>query len=292
MGYDFDAFRQDLQAAAKALEGEDFELMNIYSNRIMSNSIFGDDRKFALPGFFLKDVSFTIGNLKARVPTSAFSTAKALASEYARRLLGQTSQSEFKEEELWQQFHGFMDRVRKFTMERIEGEVYVQPNASFTHEAFRWLISYLDKNKDTLLHPRNMLLKGILNEMNRLYRNHGAELDETYSMALITALDRCNDYVGMSSLSESDYGERTKKEVMPYVERVISVLKENTPSPENVNELLWVLIRRWRGYFIEFMEVRRAVYVPEKAIELPEETRKKLTEAITKSLERGPKLEK
>lgn len=293
MGYEFTAFRQDLQAAVKALEEEDFENMNIYSNRIMSNSIYGTERKLALPGFYLKDISFILGNIKAKTPTSAFSTAKSLANEYAKNLSEKTSQSEFKEEELWLQFHEFMVNIRKFSLDPIEEKAYTQPNTSFTHEAFQWLISHLDKRREILLHPKNLLLKGILNEMNRLYRNHGVELAETYSMGLMTALDRCNDYVRMSSRSENEFEERVKQEILPYLDRIIPVLKERPLDFENVNQLLWELVRKWRVYFIEFMErshmVREAVYEPEKGIELPEETRKKLTDAITKSLEGEPK---
>ena len=271
----------------KALEDEDFESMNIYSNRIMGNSIMGSDGKLALPGFFLKDISFTLGNIKARAQTSAFSTGKSIASRYGKRLSQHTVRSDFEEEALWNQYHEFQDNIRKFSMDMIEEDAYREPNKRFTRDAFVWLTSYLEDHKESLFNPKSRLLKGILNEMNRIGRNHGVELSETYATALITALDRCNDYVKRSSISDNDFEEKVKNETIPFLERVITVLRQ--PTSHDVSELLWALIRRWREYFIEFMEPEKigiGIQQPEKGIELPEETRKKLTEAVTKSLER------
>jgi hypothetical protein len=290
MAYEFTVFQQDLRAAVMALKEEDLRSLNLYSNRIMANAIFGNDRRLFLPGFFLKDLCPILGFLKERAATSALSTAKAQSNAYAERLLEQTNRPDFNEEQLWKSYHETRGIVIRFTMDATEEKAYGQLNPSFTHEAFRWLISYLDERKDILLHPRNLLLKGILNEMGRIYRSHGAQISETYSMALVTALDWCDEYVMTTSRSDSECEERVKKEILPYVERVVTLLREHPSSSDMVNELLWDLVKKWRLYFIEYMERGRvemeAIPKPEKGIELPEETRKKLTEAITKSLEK------
>jgi len=289
MPYDFKAFRQDLLASIKALEEEDFRNMNIYSNRIMGNAIFGDNGKLALPGFFLKEIALVVGNIKTLKPTAPFSTAKTLATKYTNELFKQTNQPNFNEIDLWTQYHEFLNEIRKFTMDSLEEKAYTSPNQSFTREAFDWLISFLDKHKDILNSPKNLLLKGIINEMNRLYKVHGVQLIDIYSMSLITALSRCNDYIEISARSESDFEKKVKTEILPYVEKTVLILRQKPPDIHLVNDLLWTLIRVWREYFIQYMErglELRVVSEPEKTIELPEETRKKLTETITKSLEK------
>ncbi len=286
---------QDIDAAVEALNEEDFENLNIFANRIMSNAILGDERKFALPGFFLKDIYVLLGSLKVKTATAPFSSIMSLAKGYAKRLQEETTEDAFTEGDLWSEYYKLLESLRHFTLTEAEEKAY-KDSPVFTHDAFQWLISYLGNNKDTLLHSKNQLLRGINNEMSRLYRCHGGEISELYAISLVTALGRCDDYVKIIARDSAEYEKLTKEMTLPLTERLIAVLKSNPPVSQDVNELLWELIKQWRQFFLKYMETRRAsielVSEPEKGIELPEETRKKLTSAITKSLEGELKLKK
>lgn len=286
-GYDFQAFRQDLAAAVEAFRADNFDAMNVFANRIMSNAVIGGNRKLALPGFFLKDIAFDFGNLKALATTATFSTAKSLADQYVSSLAEKSSESDFDENQFWADYHRYLERTFKYAMDEFEGEAYKTANPEFTHKSFIWLIQYLDRHKDTLLDPKNLLIKGVHNEMSRLLKVHGGEVADTYAISLIIALDRCNDYI-RATASEDAFPTRVKDEIMSYVEKIVQMFSgsgETTPEPDSVNSTLWELIYRWREYFLQYMERPRRLVQPEKGIELPEETRKKLTEAITKALE-------
>jgi hypothetical protein len=52
-----------------------------------------------------------------------------------------------------------------------------------------------------------------------------------------------------------------------------------------VTETLWELVKAWRQFFIEYMELPRPTKV-ERGIELPEEAKRKITESVTKALEK------
>jgi hypothetical protein len=283
----FTMILQDIKAAIRAFELEDFELMNIFGNRIMSNALFGDDGKLALPGFFLKHVAIIYMRLKTYLPSSKFSDAKKVGEEYLATLLDFSKES--IEERLWENFHKFNNSIRKYVIGDIEAEVY-EENPKITHNAFKWLIKYLNDKKDVLLRPNNLFLKGILNEMDRLSKVYGCELMDTYAISLLTALDRYFDYfpIAYGTLTGEVDKDKVRSMVFPYIEKIVELFSSENVKPEAVDSILWELIRGWREFFIHYMELPHRA--PEKPIELPEEYRKKLAEQIAKALEKEVKL--
>jgi hypothetical protein len=54
MPYENNVFKLDLRAIQRALERHDFDNLNIFSNRIMSNAYLLNGMQYALPGFIIK----------------------------------------------------------------------------------------------------------------------------------------------------------------------------------------------------------------------------------------------
>jgi len=285
----FKGILEDIRAAIRAFELDDFELMNIFGNRIMSDALFSDSAKLALPGFFLKHVAIVYLRLKARLSGSKFSEAKRVGREYINTL-SNLSEESIKEEKLWQDFHNFINGIRKHTIMDIEREVY-EENPKLTHSIFRWLIKYLNDKKEVLLQPNNVFFKGILNEMDRLSKVYGCELADTYAFSLLVALDRYFDYFQIAYRTPTGdvNTEKVKEKVFPYIEKIAEIFSsEENIEPGSITNILWELIKGWREFYIHYMELPRRVI--EKPIELPEEYRKKLAEAIGKALEKEVKL--
>lgn len=283
----FTMILQDIKATIKAFELDNFELMNIFGNRIMSNALFSDDGKLALPGFFLKHVAIIYMRLKTHLSSSKFSDAKKVGEEYLATLSNFSKES--VEDKLWKDFHEFNNRIRKYIINEIEVEVY-EEDPKITHNIFKWLIKYLGDKKDVLLRPNNLFLKGILNEMERLSNVYGCELTDTYAISLLTALDRYFDYfqIAYGTFTGEVDKDKVKSMVFPYIEKIVELFSSEDVKLETVDSILWELIRGWREFFIHYMELPRRT--PEKPIELPEEYRKKLAEHIAKALEKELKL--
>ncbi|MBS7631644.1 hypothetical protein KEJ47_08800 [Candidatus Bathyarchaeota archaeon] len=280
--------RQDIEAALRAFEREDFENLNIFANRIMADVVFSTEGKLALPGFFLKNIAFVYGNLKTRAPATSFSTAKSIGSRYLDSLGKLVAKSDFDENRLWQEYHEFSDKIRKFQMNEFEETSY-KDNLDFTHHAIKWLIRYLDEKRDILFDPNNVFLKGLLNEMDRIFRVHGGELIDTYAISLVTALDGYYDYFRLA-YKTPDAGinqNKVKEIIFPFVDKIVNILSSEEINVSEVDGVLWELIRGWREFFIHYMELRpRPGFVVERGIELPEEAKKRLTETITRALEK------
>jgi len=291
----FQAVHQDVEASIRAFEREDFENLNIFANRLMANVVFGADGKWALPGFFLKNIALIYGTLKIGAPATAFSTAKSIGNGYLNSLGKLTADGNFDENMLWREYHEFSNRIRKFLMNEFEEKVY-KDNFDFTHHAIKWLIRHLDEKREVLFDPNNVFLKGLLNEMERIFRVHGGEMADTYAISLVTALDRYYDYFRLAYKAPDGCINQNKiKEIIfPFVDKIVGLLSSETgANASDVGGVLWELIRGWREFFIHYMELRpRPGVVVERGIELPEEAKKRLTETVTKALEREVRVKK
>lgn len=285
-------FLQDLRVTIKAFEAENYESANIFSNRIMSNSVISNERSLAFVGFFLKDLNSILEIIRRRSETAAFSTAKTIGLMYARDVEKRARSNDLDSIYLWESHLGFMNRIREFLMDEFESGVYGEPSIEFIQDSYSWLLHFLENNKD-LLYDRNNLIEGILNEMGRLWKTHGIGIENLYPYMLLIALKWCNDYIRVTSREPAQLESKIKESIFPYIDRLISMVRKENPVQKEIEDLLWELISEWRKNFIKFMEIAPrpipAGHEPEDTIEIPEETKEKLTEAITDSLEKGIK---
>jgi hypothetical protein len=77
-------------------------------------------------------------------------------------------------------------------------------------------------------------------------------------------------------------------EILPHVSEIVHALDQADQKNEwvaEIDKILWDLTKRWREYFIKYLEVGRFVSV-EREMPLPEEAKKRLTEAVARSLEK------
>lgn len=275
---------EDLAAGIDAFRDDSFDFVNLIANRIMANAIFGTDTKIFLPGFFLKEVASTFGVLKARKEAAAYSTAKSHGFKYVESL--KKSLSSLDEKELWKKFHAFSNKMRKFEMIEFEDGSY-SDNIEFTRNAFSWLLKHLKENKDLLFDSPNLLLKGTLNEMERIYRVHSGELPEIVLISLIKALDRYYEYISRAHRKPDRRidEENVKSKIFPYIDQIEKSYGQELEI-EEVDNILWELVKGWRAFYIQYMELPRTRVTFEKGIELPAELKKKLSESITKTLEK------
>ncbi len=280
------AISQDLKAAIEAFKGDSFDNVNALANRMMSNAIFGTNEKIILPGFFLKDVAFTFMIIKSGKKPSAYATAKAQGYSYVQGL--EKALIELNEDQIWKEFLDYDNKIRKYQMSEWEERSY-SDNTKFTNESYKWLISYLVSHKQLLLSdPRNQLIKGIINEMVRLYRVHSATLEDVMLLCLVIALDRNYDYarrVWYQPDARIIDENQMNQLIIPAIDKIANLSKEGVKIKE-VDTLLWQLVKAWREFFIQFGEMLPQGIALQKGIELPDELKKKLTESLTKTLEK------
>lgn len=269
---------QDVKATYSAFQADDFADMNLFSNRIMANAILGEDPRLTLLGFCLKEVARIYGRIKARKDLTTFATAKSLGDVYIRSINLKGDINEF-----WEQYHLFYNKIRQHQQDEHEKESYKE-NIQFTRFAFRWLIQKLSEDRDMLFKDHNQFVRGILSEMERIFRVHGGELVDLYSFSLVRALHLYYDYTDY--FSKNERMEVITKSVFPYVDEMVKTLVKDSVDPEEVTLLLRRIIVAWRIAYMYFMERPRIVPIQrEEGVPITEETKRKISETVTKALE-------
>ena len=287
-------FSEDMTAAKLAFEKEEFYMMNIIGNRIMSNAIFlgSEAQPIMLAGFFVKDIAMEMLNIAARGRTAPTGAAKAVVSPFLSQIEKHASGPQFDSLSFWKSYGEYNKRIRKFGITEIEDKSYSE-NTAFAKLASKWLLDYLRKERLLLVDPRNQLLEGVLNELSRIYRAHGADLNELLLIAILDYLQKFYSYVRFaSSKPDGDLDpSKIESEVNPRIDEILGLFSgPKEPNVEDAQAVLAGLILSWREYFIRYMELRQFPGVsPVRGVELPEETKKKITEAITKTLEKDTK---
>lgn len=272
------AIEQDVKAVDSAFRNDDFADMNIFSNRIMSNAILSEDSRLTLIGFFLKEMTMIYGAIKARKDLTTFATAKSLGEMYIRSINLKSDISQF-----WEQYYIFRNKIRQHQLDEYEKESY-RENVEFTRFAFRWLIQKLREDRDVFLKVHNQFIRGVLNEMDRIFRVHGGELVDLYALSLVGALKLYYAYAG--NFAKDKRKEFINKSVLPYVDDIVKTLLNDTVDPEEITLLLRRIIVDWRVAYIHFTEPPQLVRIQrEQGVPITEETKKKISESVTKALE-------
>lgn len=273
---------EDIDASLLALEQDDYVMANILANRLMSNATILSDQKFLLIGFFLKDVAQEMIEFEAAKTPTALATAKAHMTMFATKMKEQATRKDFAQDEIWKEYVVLSDAIRKFHFTAAEEKSY-SDHKDFTKSMGTWVLKMLLSDRNVLLAPKNQFLKGLSNELGRSYRMHGAERRELVLLSLLIALDRYYDYVVLEceapdgSLNQ----DKIKEMVFPYVDQIPQAVEDVGKADGLISEL----IVKWRLAFVHYMERRLVRATVEKGVQLPEEMKKKIGDAVTKALE-------
>jgi hypothetical protein len=277
---------KDLKVAALAFDVDDFQLMNILGNRMMSDSVFLGNVPQAVTGFFIKQVALTYLELKPRIPDPEFLEAKLLGKKYLTYLLEVTD--EVDKVKAWANYHQFNVEMRKYPTTGLDkqiAEVYGDEHET-TKKVRKSLIKVLDDNKKILLDSRNNFMKGVMTELQRVGLAFGYEVADTIIYSCLIALDRYYDYFRMQhtvKTVEMDK-EAVETQIFPYLERIVALSSSDSVGYDNANALLWDLVKGWREFFIYYLEP--STIVSSKQVELSRENKAKLSEVLGKALQK------
>jgi hypothetical protein len=279
----FDICRQDFTAAKLAFEERDFRLLNILGNRLMSNVLFGsqDEKLLALPGFFIKDVALDF--LKDDTKLDEL-------HRIAKVSIGQVDEAfkrDFDLARFWSVFLKYWNDVRKTNLTATERKAY-KDNAAFTVQAMSFLSNELFKD-DFVFQENSLIIKGVLQELDRIVRCHGADDSDIILGLLLRVIDWINDYYrqAFSSAQGVVNVELVKSQLSPLLEAVKEwrATKEILPFT-NGSTILCDAILEWRRCFIRYLERGRLSPEAERRIELPLDTKKRIGDTIAEALQR------
>ena len=282
-------YTKNMQVATLSFKTEDFQLMNIIGNRIMSDSLFGSSEHVALLGFFVKQMALNYLRLKPLISASDFLGAKLVGEEYLDTLL--SSPEDIDIVKSWTDYHEFNITIQQYSASDIDKsikEIYGD-NPNITENVRYWLIDFLVKDREMLYDRKNNFLKGSISEFQRVGLAYDYRVIDTIIFSCLVALDRYYEYFVFQHTAENGVldTEKVKTTFFPYIDKVKQFSSSSELDYKEATHLLWQLIKSWRESFIYYTELPyKAV---QKPIELSKEDKKKLSEAVSKALQKEVK---
>jgi len=281
-------FRYDLDAYGISVKDKEFNEANIFANRIMSNAFLFDTKQYGLIAHILKEIAIDGINVQQSKDNQLLSEFSQKSSKVVGSIMKMLEQSKIDIDELWSIYSDHQKSTRTMFMSKSEKMAYVKPNSKFSKEAIRNLMNILENDKGLLQYRTNELIRGILNETGRFSKVHSLEKADERFIALMRLLQRIDEYVKETSLG-NDFTERSNKEIAPLVSEILQMYKSmtvNDTKGEDIDNLLWKMIKIWRLYYIRFMELGRASYSIREPSKEEEGEKSKLVDEITKRIEK------
>lgn len=276
--------KQDLAAAKAAFDGGDFQQMNLYSNRLMANVLFGDQKLYAISGFFMKNLAVEF--LGVGLDSTLGRELHPMAKDFIVNI-SESFKPDVNVGSVWKGYFEYNEKKRKLYMTPYERRAYVD-NRDFTRLALSYLAQEL-LTGEALFHERGLVPKAFLTEADRLIRNHGAETKDLVLLSLITALDGLNDFIRVecSSATGGTNPDCLKSRLSPFLGRIGKWIEqsEDFPYPDASNILSDVILES-RKYFLRYMELGRVAKTEERRVELPAEAKKRISDTVAQALQK------
>lgn len=286
--YGIATFSQDLDAYSAAVKTEDFREANIFANRIMSNAFLADNKEFGIIGYILKELANDGMLLQQSKDKKSLTDFSKDATKLTGKIVSLAKSEKIDFSKLWDYNADIYFISKESFMTKNEISAYRTKDTAFSKKVLDKLVNILNENRKVLSYPTNNLLRGILNEISRLVKNHSLDKGDAHFVSLLIMLQRIDEYIKGTSII-NEYHDRIEKELLPLVEELMDVygvyVQQGANFEEKITNLLWKLIKLWRLYFIEFMELPSNVQIrQEKVAEEP--VKSKLVDAISKEIEK------
>jgi hypothetical protein len=286
--YDKTNFRYDLDAYGFCVKENDFKQANIFANRIMSNAFLFDKKDFGIIGHIFKEIA------NDGIVAQQGKDEKLLLeySEKSQKVIGvvvkMLDSDSIDIKKIWSHYSAHQDSTNKLFNSEYEIKAYQKPDKAFSNKAIQKLMNLLEENITLLGYRSNDLYRGVLNETGRISKIYGLYDYDEHFTSLLRLMQKIDEYVKQTSNS-NDFLPRSQKEIIPLTKEITSIYNSITPEnkqEEKIDNLLWILIKIWRLFFVKFME-RGQVSYSFKDEQIPDDPEKsKLVDEVTKYIEK------
>jgi len=280
--------RQDLKVARNAIDAEEFGMVNVIGNRIMSNLLVEDREELMIIGWMLKDLGGELGGIKEGKDKTKLEDAKKLAKEHLDELGDMLMHKRTSASDLWDRYFDIEKKIRKDILSELEADEYKEEH-EFSRKAAIMLIEHLHSNRELLLKKNNRLISGVANDLSRVVNEHGGK-EAIIVYLVFRALDHYYRYLmyeeGIDGKIEDE--SRFKSKIDDYIDKVYemaSMIRDAQIDElyEHSNRILGKLGYAYRKYFINYLDIPPRIV---REIEIPEKAKEKIRDIVSKSFEK------
>ncbi len=290
----YSMLKAHMRAAKEAFKASDYYFTTIYSNRILSDGLIINNIRYGIIGFIIRYVAMEYtGYQRITVPKNQKKNQteiKRVGDELFERLADLQLSDSLEHEDLWNILLDFENGFRKFKEFEGQGDSDFAESNSFAEYSLKWLISYISSHKDFLLIRGNNFLKGIANDIDRTGNLMGYNLKILLTISCIIVMDWTNDYVRrIYEIDKELFDKEIKEFFWPAVDKINNLLSIDSFQVNEMTELIWEFLKKWREYYLLFMDLNVTLSVKEESTPLSQEYKEKLVDAISRSVSKEMK---
>jgi hypothetical protein len=267
---------EDLEAYLKGLEENNFGFCNIISNRIITDAIVLKSEKFCLIGAILKDITYDFRFIPEE--NKLVRILKKLDQILHNYM---SNKDEMIAEKLFDDYNIYYQSYRKTFKSNLENYKENIIFASLTSNFF--LEFYLNELKnDDIPINLNVLIFGIISEVNRVLKNFGSNPKLLALKLVLTYFGRMFEYYRFF-LSEENKSDRWTQSYSKFKENIIVYLKKFIADEsyiESSSKLLFEICKEWRFMFLRMLEIPKRSII-EKQVEVPNKVKEDLNEIVS-----------
>jgi len=287
----FTIIGQDLEVAKIAVKAEDFNLINIIGNRIMSNVFIINKNEIMILGWLLKDLGTELRFLK-QTKNDELEEIKKYSIAYLDELKSEIARENIDPKTYFEKYLEIESKIRKNLLSKHES-VYDEQVEFSKYFAIK-VLDLLYSNKKMLLFKNNNLSSCAVSEVGRIFNEHGG----IEALIIYLVLKAFNDYylylygerffiedVGIVTQAETKMNEYIE-DIYKLKSIIISGDIDNLYNESNV--IIGRLGADYRLYFLIYINspgMYEQKEIREEKLELSPETKQKIGEIITSSLQ-------
>lgn len=251
---------QDLEYCIKAFESDNFNLMNIASNRLMENSIFLENEDVFLASAILKDIANDyMGISQSR--RNILNSAKVLGKRVVNAIK-KNYENGLDINTLWQDFYDYGVKIDEYHKDEFEIEVY-KKNKEFATLTFQKLLKFIDEYKPTLKKINSTLLNGILGVMVRVMKNHSFTPEEHKVYLFFKILTILYSYVREKSYPEEEINDADYKVYLEdHIKYIIDSYSNQKIDLVEYKAILWKIGKQYRELYFLYNPPRMVAKTP------------------------------
>lgn len=300
-----------MNVAKQAFEKRNFELMNIFSNRIMSDAFLLDNLAAGTIGFILKNVALygtrVLGNPieDELLKEESDSKLNDLGNEIFKTLESGPIESAMIAT-WWKAFIKFRNEVGFLLLTTLERESYKTLSNDSSEVLAKKLFTHLTENKEVLLKKNGNILAGIINELDRTINVAGSTDLVILMCSVVTSMQWVFEYY--QNLFENRETDPEKNPVAiffyPQIDSITPIFRDNLNDTvqvvndnlfREVSDIIWINVREWRRLFLEYLDLpnRLSISLPQSQKKVPEihpDAKAKITDLMAKKLEQELKM--
>ena len=277
-------------AMEKSLDKRRFNWTNIFANRLVTDAVMKKNEFYNLFGIFMKD-SIELISLFDRIEEIDSILIKEMQNFIVEFKKLAEKSPENKVEILWANYKQLYSKL--LNIQSADEEKHYKENIQFTDESVEYLVTMCLNNLKESIIKKRFVIFGVMNELERIYKNYGFEIKHLVLKTYITLYNRTCDYIIYDVLEQKDeQTEETKEKLLQKITPFINNLTDYQEDPiefiKNSEEFLLELAKEWRTLYLIYLNiVPRSVKVKKKEqdqVIVPDEAKEQLKNIVSKSI--------